>query len=198
MVNAGREAHREKSIRVREKSLAPLPRRQWKKILRLMVSYPGDIILDANCMEGTLLRRLARRYPQAELCGACYTPPQVRYARHLAEDADIMFSDERELPWMSESMDVAFIARGFHEMDNPLAVLYEIHRLLRKGGQVLIAGLWAPPRFCAFANELIEHTQPARIRSQTEMIEMLRSIGFEQIYYERTGMLGCVLTGLKK
>lgn len=198
MVNARREAHKEKPIQVREKSLAPLVRRQWKKILRLMVVYPGDIILDANCMEGTLLKRLARLHPQAALCGACYTPPQVRYARQLAQGADVMFADDRDLPWMSESMDVAFIARGFHEMDNPPAVLYEIHRLLRKGGQVLIAGLWVPRGICSFANELIEHTHPARIRTQTEMIEMLRSIGFEQVHYERVGTLGCVLTGLKK
>ena len=198
MVSPKQKKRREVPVSVRESKLSPLVRLGWKALQRLLVVYPGDVILDAHCMEGTLLKRLSRIYPEAALCGACFTPPQVRRARQLAPKADIMFSDELDLPWMSESIDSAFIARGFHDMDNPLATLHEMHRVLKPGGQIAVAGLWAPKCLCAFWNELIEHTPAARIRTRTEMIETLRIIGFEQVYYTRAGMLGCVVTGLKK
>lgn len=193
------KAQKASPVRAHEIGLPPLVRLQWKKMLRLMVAYAGDTVLDAQCMEGTMLRRLERVAPGVKLCGACFTPPQLRHARQLVRRADIMFADERDFPWINESMDVAFISRGFHELENPMATLREMHRLLRKGGQMLVAGVCLPQPLRALYNYVMfgERTPP-RVRSKAEMAALLRNAGFEQIHIARVGLIGCVATGLKK
>ena len=199
MIRQKPQAKTSPPVRAREVKVPPLVRLQWRKMLRLMVVYPDDLVLDAQCMEGTLLHQLMRRKPKARLCGACFTPPQLRYARQLVEQGDIMFADERDFPWISESMDVAYIARGLHALENPLATLREMHRLLRKGGQTLIAGVCLPQPFRVLYNAAVFDERPqSRIRPRKEMTDLLRAAGFEQIYVVRAGLISCVATGVKK
>lgn len=182
-----------------EAKLPLLVRLQWNTLIRLMSIFTGDMVLDVQCMEGTLLKRLERKMPTAQLCGACYTPAQARHARRLLPKADIMFADAEDLPWVSESMDIAFIARGFHALENPLATLHETARVLKGGGEVLLSLLWAPwPLRMLLNRTLFAGRDRMRIRSRKEIETLMRTAGFEEIHYTRVGLIGCVVTGLKK
>jgi len=99
-------------------------------------------LLDVGCGTGTLLLDLARA-GAASLAGVDLAPKILDVAREklsTAEaQADLRSADaEEELPWPSESFDVATLTGALHHFYRPHDVLAEIYRVLRPGGDLLV------------------------------------------------------------
>jgi ubiquinone/menaquinone biosynthesis C-methylase UbiE len=73
--------------------------------------------------------RLELLFPQAVRMFAG-RPPKLR--RKLGSFYDLRFADE--------SLDVVFVSSAFHHAANPLRLLTEIDRVLRKGGHLILIG----------------------------------------------------------
>ena len=101
---------------------------------------PGHHILDIGCGTGTLVVKLKRQYPSAQVVGIDPDPKALRRARSKASRAavsvqlDSGFADE--LPYKEDSFDRVFSSFMFHHLNEQErdTMLREVLRVLRSGG----------------------------------------------------------------
>ena len=99
-------------------------------------------VLDIGCGDGTLTFRLAER--SERVCGVDDSLLPLRLARgeferRPARRAPILANaDARSLPFPNEAFDCVVMADVIEHIEAPDAVISEAHRVLRRGGQILL------------------------------------------------------------
>jgi len=159
----------------------------WKRVQQLAVFYPQDMLLDVAGEDGELLRRIARDNPEVGLAGICATPQLARTARSRVPDADIMFAELEDFPWLSESFDVALCLQPVSAMRDLRATLTEVFRVLKPGGQFMLAAPWLPAPLRALANRFLvdEAEESEAVFSPKQLFRCLGQAGFTDVSYLR-------------
>jgi ubiquinone/menaquinone biosynthesis C-methylase UbiE len=105
---------------------------------------PGQV-LDVGCGTGAVLRRLAARLPgDAELVGVDPAPLMLAEARKRLNGVRFGQATAERLPFAGASFDLVVSAMSFdHWADQELG-LAECARVLRSGGRLVLADLFAP------------------------------------------------------
>ncbi|MDR3050284.1 MAG: class I SAM-dependent methyltransferase [Oscillospiraceae bacterium] len=170
----------------------------WRRVLSLTVAYPGDTLLDMACADGELLRRIGARV-SVDLAGICATPQLARTARARLPDADIMFADVDDLPWLDDSFDVAVCTLSVPAMRAPNAAFAEAYRVLAPGGQFVVAAPWLPMPFRGLVNRFLVEDEPdsAPVYAAAQVRAALRRAGFTRISATRVSMAAGVYVGWK-
>lgn len=109
---------------------------KWKHRLVSQLVSPPDVILDGGCGTGEFLNELNRH--QYQVIGFEPDPLAARWARErfgLAVHTGYLDSFERD----PASVDLVTLWHVLEHMSNPLPALTQIHKLLSKKGQLLIA-----------------------------------------------------------
>jgi ubiquinone/menaquinone biosynthesis C-methylase UbiE len=101
-------------------------------------------ILDVGCGTGRLLRRLAERWPEAELIGADPSEDMVSVARRESSGVAFHVAGAESLPIETASIDLAVSSISLHHWDDPTQGLKEIARVLRPGGCLCLADIVLP------------------------------------------------------
>jgi len=112
----------------------------------LTVPEDGQVrrILDVGCSIGQASLPLQRRFPDAEVHGLDVAMPMLKYARKLANDADLPIKFRQALAqdtgYDDESFDSVMSYLLFHETpENTFeGIVAEMHRILRPGGTFCI------------------------------------------------------------
>lgn len=101
---------------------------------------PDQHILDIGCGTGTLVVRLKRQYPSAQVVGIDPDPKVLRRARTKATRAAVSVQLDKgfadELPYKDKSFDRVFSSFMFHHLNEQERenMLREVLRVLRRGG----------------------------------------------------------------
>jgi ubiquinone/menaquinone biosynthesis C-methylase UbiE len=104
-------------------------------------------ILDAGCGFGATVSRLARLLPEAELVGVDLSEPLLTLAREETVGAEgelrIRFekANVQAIPYGDDSFDVVISANMAHLVEDPVAMLDELERVLAPGGFLFVADL---------------------------------------------------------
>jgi SAM-dependent methyltransferase len=109
-------------------------------VLELVGDVSGRRILDAGCGPGLYAAELAAR--GAEVWGFDASPEMVRLARRRAGGgATFRVHDLAEpLVWLEDAaFDGALLALVIHHVDDRVAALRELHRVLRPGGFLVLS-----------------------------------------------------------
>ena len=99
-------------------------------------------VLDIGCGDGTLTFQLAQRSDRVWGVDDSLLP--LRLARSQFEQRPrgrtplVANADARRLPFSDESFDCVVLADVIEHIDAPEAVMNEAHRVLRRGGQILL------------------------------------------------------------
>jgi ubiquinone/menaquinone biosynthesis C-methylase UbiE len=104
-----------------------------------------EAVLDVGCGTGQLLRRMGRRFPDAELLGVDPAPGMVKQARAAQAEGCIDFvngSVER-LPFPDAHFDLVLTTLSFHHWADQKQGLHEIRRVLRSGGLFVLTDILA-------------------------------------------------------
>ncbi|MFT7288195.1 MAG: ubiquinone/menaquinone biosynthesis C-methylase UbiE [Halieaceae bacterium] len=97
-------------------------------------------VLDVGCSIGQATLPLKRRFHDAEVCGLDVAMPLLKYARKLANDADLEITFRQGLAqdskYDAQSFDSILAYLLFHETpkDTFEGIAREMHRILRPGG----------------------------------------------------------------
>jgi len=113
------------------------------RLAERIADIPGPVI-DTSCGSGHMLSRYHERYdPKRLLVGTDLSPRMVAIASaKLGSNAQILTGDMRVLESIQSSSSAAVLSFfGIHHIDpkKVLAALKEWHRVLRPGGQLVVA-----------------------------------------------------------
>ena len=101
-------------------------------------------VLDVGCSIGQATLGLKRRFPDAEVCGLDVALPMLKYARKLANDADLEIRFRQALAqdtgYEDDYFDSILSYLLWHETpkDTFEPIVREMHRILRPGGTFCI------------------------------------------------------------
>ena len=119
----------------------------WRRTAVKMARVaPGDEVLDLACGTGDLTHAFARRSRAARIVGADFTQEMLDLAEHkraalhpeLAARVSYTNADAMALPFGDASFDVVSIAFGIRNVQDPVAALGEMRRVLRPGGRLVV------------------------------------------------------------
>src|SRR5512136_668664 len=155
-------------------------------VLGLVVrdSAPG-VILDAGCGTGRLLRKARIRYPGARLIGVDPAEGMIEKARQMLPDAAFSVGSAEALPLPDASVDLAVSTISYHHWKDQEQGVREIRRVLRPGGQFLLADMVLP----AFLVKVLRH---GHIRTAGEVKAIFGRAGLEVLSQHRL-LLGLIL-----
>lgn len=112
---------------------------------------PNKLYLDIGCSTGLYGRLLKKAEPQCDIVSLDFSKQMLQEARikSEAEGADLYFlrADARHLPFFGATFDGLTMGGTLNELTDPLKVLYEARRVVKKDGvffmmHLVKADLW--------------------------------------------------------
>ena len=152
-------------------------------------------VLDVSCGTGTILSAIK---PNVEKTGLDVSPKMIHMAKQkLGDSADLVVGDSEVLPYTNCSFDMVTCVLAFHHFEQPEIVVKEMHRVLRKGGKVIICDVYVPIFWRRLrANIFMRASKSARAHgdlhyySQREIKWLLNRVGFRSIAWKEVGEKG--------
>ncbi|ATB47847.1 bifunctional demethylmenaquinone methyltransferase/2-methoxy-6-polyprenyl-1,4-benzoquinol methylase UbiE [Corallococcus macrosporus] len=124
--------------------------RLWRrKAVRLSTAKDGDRVLDCASGTGDLALAFKRKVgASGRVVGTDFCPEMLESAPAKAEKAglqvDFQVADAMDLPFATDSFDVASISFGIRNVDDPVKCLKEMARVVRPGGHVVVLEFGQP------------------------------------------------------
>ncbi len=114
--------------------------RRWRRrAAQLTRARPGDRALDVCTGTGRLAALLLERVgPGGSVTGVDFADAMLDRARARLPAIEFLAADARRLPLPDAAVDVATMAFGLRNLDDPVGALTELHRVVRPGGRVVI------------------------------------------------------------
>lgn len=146
--------------------------------------HPTDRLLDVGCGTGTLLDRLSRSHPPAQLYGVDPAPEMLAVARRrLPAAVDLCEGVAERLPFKDGPFDVVVSCNMFHYIRQPLAALREMNRVLRPGGRLVVTD-WCDDyltcRACDLYLRLFSRAH-VKVYRERECARLLREAGHTRV-----------------
>ena len=127
-----------------EEALVPRIFRPWaEQLLQGLEAPAGGRVLDLACGTGALARCLNEQRPDLELHGLDLSGDMLAIARECCPAVHWREGNALALPWPDAHFDAVCCQQGLQFVPERPAVLDEIHRVLKPGGQ-LLAACWQP------------------------------------------------------
>jgi ubiquinone/menaquinone biosynthesis C-methylase UbiE len=113
----------------------------------LQRGFQAARILDVGCGFGTTAIVLAQALPQSQVVGIDLSPPLLALAARAARDAGlegrVAFekADVQQIPYDDGAFDGVLNVQMLHIVEDPLAMLNEMERVLAPGGFLFVADI---------------------------------------------------------
>lgn len=125
---------------------------QWvrRRAVRLSGARPGDSVLDCAAGTGDLTLLFQRAVgPGARVVGTDFNADMLalaeRKARQRGVEIEWRVEDAQALNFADASFDIASIAYGIRNVDDPERALAQMHRVLKPGGRLVVLEFGQPP-----------------------------------------------------
>jgi SAM-dependent methyltransferase len=109
-------------------------------VARRLRGRPPIVAFDLGCGNGELLQRLLDCYPEACLIGAELSIGRLQLAAQNLPGsvALLQVGGQADIPLGDRSVDLVLLVEVIEHLKDPAALLYEIHRILRPGGRLML------------------------------------------------------------
>lgn len=178
-------------------------RRLYPHVLAALAGLPDAAeLLDLGCGTGALARLVLEQRPASRVTGLDLAPNMVARARtnllSFGERARVVEGDSDRLPFRDESFDAAYCNDSFHHYPDPEKSAFELWRVLRPGGLLVVgdAALPAPAR--ALMNAFIPFSSEGDVRMYSRR-EFERILGrwFSSVNWRNVGNHACLVEARK-
>lgn len=166
---------------------------------RAMEGIPAPSVLDVGCGTGMLSEQLLSALPSCRLTGVDLSPAMVERARaRLAGRAEVREADAERLPFHDGAFDLVVCNDSFHHYPDPDRAAFQMWRVLRKGGALVLGDVWQPAPARAVMNAWmpLSHEGDVRIYSEAELRAILGT-WFQRVRWSRIGLTGCLVVASK-
>src|SRR4051812_13361093 len=121
----------------------------WRrKAVRLAQAAPGQSVLDCATGTGDLALEFKRAVGQGEVIGTDFCAEMLQAAPAKAARAglrvEFAVADALALPYANDRFDIASIAFGIRNVDDPVRCLRELARVIKPGGRAVILEFGQP------------------------------------------------------
>lgn len=166
---------------------------------RALEDIPAPSVLDVGCGTGMLSEQLLSVFPSCHLTGIDLSPAMVDRARaRLAGRAEVREADAERLPFHDGAFDLVVCNDSFHHYPDPDRAAFQMWRVLRKGGALVLGDVWQPAPARAVMNAWMpfSHEGDVRIYSEAELRAILGT-WFQRVRWSRIGLTGCLVVASK-
>jgi demethylmenaquinone methyltransferase/2-methoxy-6-polyprenyl-1,4-benzoquinol methylase len=202
--------------------------KRWRRLvaekLKDVLNNENALVLDVACGTGDLSLELQKN-AKAKVFGTDFCRPmlEIAFDKNKKNDAKILYieADGMNLSFADESFDAVTIAFGLRNFSNWQSGLKELHRVLKKGGKLVILEFSTPiisgfrqlfqfyfsnilPRIggvvsgSRVAYEYLPNSV-SRFPDQKNLAKMMRETGFFDVEYKNlTGGISAIHLGLKQ
>jgi len=135
---------------------------------------------------------IRKKCPRARLVNLEVSDRMIRIAQERFPGETFQETNLHDLPFETESQDVIISLETLEHVPDPLHFLLECHRVLRRGGQIILS---APPAWCEPLLQIYEkffenHGEgPHRFRTVAETLQTLKRCGLSTIEHRGTVLL---------
>jgi ubiquinone/menaquinone biosynthesis C-methylase UbiE/predicted transcriptional regulator len=158
-----------------------VPGRSWQALAHTLITLlPPLTVADLGAGEGTLAQLLAKN--ARKVIAVDNSPKMVEFGSELArkhgyKNLEYRLGDLENPPITKESVDLAFFSQALHHAIRPERALASAHRMLKKGGRVIILDLLSH-QFEKARDLYADHWLGF---SEIELHELLENAGFRQV-----------------
>lgn len=107
----------------------------------------GTKVLDLCTGTGDLAGLLQKKYPEANVIGADFSPKMLGIAKEKYPNIDFLEADCTQLPFDDAIFDLCIISFGLRNIEDMQKAIKEIHRILKPGGTFINLDLGKPNKF---------------------------------------------------
>lgn len=161
-----------------------IPRKCYPHVMDALKNIEFNNILDLGCGTGTILNMVSKEMDVKELYGLDLSKNMLEIARDkLGAKAELTVGDAENLPYVDDFFEAIVCVESFHHYPNPKQALYEINRVLKPGGTLILCDAWIFSPMRELFNLFIKYGRSGdvRIYSEKEIVELLESANFVNI-----------------
>lgn len=111
--------------------------RRFSKIREIVKPVDGAI-LDVGCHGGTFTQKLLAKVGSKKIYGVDISQSAILLAKKRIPFGEFKIADAASLPYEDSFFEAVFCLEMLEHVDNPIKVLSEIHRVLKRGGYAII------------------------------------------------------------
>jgi ubiquinone/menaquinone biosynthesis C-methylase UbiE len=150
---------------------------------------PASKILDVGCGTGFAVLQLSSTVSEGKVCGIDISSGMIEKAQakvpgDLKGKVEFRQASSEDIPYPAGEFDHVICTNSFHHYPNPLRALEEMHRVLRRDGQVVILENAPDLSWYAWAwDRILRMIEKGHVRyyPSSELGEMLHRAGFERV-----------------
>lgn len=111
--------------------------RRFSQILKIVKPVNGAV-LDVGCHSGTFTQKLLSRVGTTKIYGVDISASAILLAKKRIPFGEFKIADGASLPYEDNFFEAVFCLEMLEHVDDPIKVLSEIYRVLKKGGYAII------------------------------------------------------------
>ena len=111
--------------------------KRFSEVLKVIKRVQGPV-LDIGCHGGTFTKVILKKVGGSKIYGIDISKSAIKEAQNKISDGVFSAGDAQNLPYEANFFEAVFCLEILEHVDNPKAVIYEIKRVLKKGGYSVI------------------------------------------------------------
>ena len=177
-------------------------RRLYPHVLAALDGVREGELLDVGCGTGALARLVLEQGPKRRVTGVDLAPGMVAHARAslaaFGDRARIAEADSERLPFHEESFDAAYCNDTFHHYPDPGKAVFEIWRVMRPGGLLVVGDCTLPAPVRAVMNASLRFSSEGDVHIYSKG-EYERILGrwFSSVAWRRVEGSACLVEARK-
>lgn len=142
-----------------------MPNYFYEKAIELslkFINYTKEMrVLDAGCGTGRLLMKIKDHGIFAQVYGLDIAINRIKVCKEKVPMVSLLLGDVEEMPFKGEYFDAVYLTEVIEHVHNPLKLLAEIHRVLKRKGIIIVT---VPNRFAYYPLYAFIRKLPAKWR----------------------------------